>query len=38
MNKQDIIRFLDEIENDLIQDYKNEEKIALFKQKKALEE
>lgn len=38
MNKQDIIRFLDEIENDLIQDYKNEEKIALFNQKKVLDE
>ncbi len=29
---------MDEIENDLIQDYKNEEKIALFNQKKVLDE
>ena len=38
MNKQDIIRFLDEIENDLVRDYKYEEKIALFNQKKVLDE
>lgn len=38
MNKQDIIRFLDEVENDLIQDYKYEEKIALFNQQKVLDE